>query len=409
MAEEERLYRYVAMDASGRRVTGELAARSDGLAFERLKRDGFSPVRISAAPARARAGGGPATTRSGALTDRETAELLADLAALLEAGADMRAALSILAARSGRPAIGQACKALSVEISGGGALDRAFARHFAKRHVFVSALVAAGEASGDLAGGLKRAAEMLEAQIRLKDQLVSVLSYPAFVFLSTIAAVGVILFFVVPSLAPLAESGGGPPPLTLRILIGASDFLRRNALLLGALTGASSAGGALAVRAGMLTSACERLFLDGPTRRTAAGVVYGAFSIALGTMLSAGAPMGEALRLSVRAVRSGEARKRLEPVAQAVRQGILLSAALEKVGGFPAAIIRLCAVGEATGALGAMLIRAGRLEEQSALRRIEQGSRLLGPALIVLLGGLVGLLMAGLLSGVSQLGEAAAG
>jgi type II secretory pathway component PulF len=139
----------------------------------------------------------------------------------------------------------------------------------------------------------------------------------------------------------------------------------------------------------------------------ATGVTYGAFSIALGTMLSAGAPMGEALRLSIRSVRSGQARKRLEPVAKAVRQGVLLSASLSQVAGFPGAIVRLAAVGEATGALGAMLARAGRLEEQAALRRIEQAGRLLGPALIVLLGGLVGLLMAGLLSSVSQLGEAA--
>ena len=64
-------------------------------------------------------------------------------------------------------------------------------------------------------------------------------------------------------------------------------------------------------------------------------------------------------------------------------------------------------IGEESGALGPMLARAGRLAEQVALRRIESLSRIIGPALIVALGGLVGLLMAGLLSGVAGLGDAA--
>jgi type II secretory pathway component PulF len=141
--------------------------------------------------------------------------------------------------------------------------------------------------------------------------------------------------------------------------------------------------------------------------RTAAGLVYGAFAVALGTMLASGAPMSDALRLSLRSVRSGLARARLEPVARAVRQGQSLPSALEQVARFPAIIVRLAAVGEVSGALGTMLARAGRLEEETAIRRIEAVGRLLGPGLIIFLGGLIGLLMAGLLSGVSQLGETA--
>jgi type II secretory pathway component PulF len=90
-----------------------------------------------------------------------------------------------------------------------------------------------------------------------------------------------------------------------------------------------------------------------------------------------------------------------------VRQGQALSAALDRVRAFPIAITRLAAIGEASGALGPMLARAGHLEEDAALRRIEAAGKLLGPALIVVLGAIIGLLMAGLLSGVSQLGGAA--
>ena len=90
-----------------------------------------------------------------------------------------------------------------------------------------------------------------------------------------------------------------------------------------------------------------------------------------------------------------------------VRQGRSLSDALGKVPGLPPSIVRLTAIGEASGGLGAMLARAGKLEEEAALRRIETLGRLIGPALIVALGGLIGLLMAGLLSGLTSIGDGA--
>jgi type II secretory pathway component PulF len=147
--------------------------------------------------------------------------------------------------------------------------------------------------------------------------------------------------------------------------------------------------------------------LNGPLRRTSASIVFGGFAICLGDMLAAGAPISPALRLAVRSVRSSAGRKRLESLVPTVREGQTLSVALERVQGFPQTVTRLAAVGEASGALGIMLARAGHIEEQAALRRIEAIGRILGPAMIVLLGGLIGLLMGGLLGSIQQIGSAA--
>jgi type II secretory pathway component PulF len=117
--------------------------------------------------------------------------------------------------------------------------------------------------------------------------------------------------------------------------------------------------------------------------------------------------MTEALRLSSRIIRSPSAREAVERLTIKVRQGTSLAAALGEISGLPGSVTRLAAVGEASGALGPMLARAGKLEEEQALRRIEAAGRMLGPALIVALGAMVGLLMASLLTGVSQLGESA--
>lgn len=404
MAEGDVAFRYVAMSSAGRKIRGVVTAQDEARAFERLRLQGLAPLSL-----RKDRGLDRRRTKGAPISDRETVELVGNLADLLRAGADMRTALAILGGRSARPAITDLCRNLAGDIGGGEALDIAFGRHMGKRSPLVGAMVAAGEASGDLAGGLARASDMIEARLKLQEKLTSILAYPAFVLVSTLAAIFVLLLFVIPTLAPLTADAGAEPPMTLAVMIAVSDGLRANLASLGVLLLVLAAGLILLERTGLLRRLLDRLLLEGPTRRTATSLVFGGFAIAIGGMLTAGAPMSETLRLAIRAVGSPLARQRLEPVLRDVRQGESLSNALERVRGFPDAIARLTAVGEATGALGPMLTRAGRLEEETAIRRIEQVGQILGPALIVGLGGLVGLLMASLLSGVSQLGGAALG
>lgn len=401
MPEPDTPFRYLAVGADGRRVRGTIAAAGEGAAFQKLRAQGLSPLRLTAGAAAGPQAGAPM------LSERDCVEFVANLGQLLSAGADMRTALGVLGARASRRKLGAACRRLGGEIAGGAPLDRSFARISSQHGAFIGAMVAAGEASGDLAGGLSRAAEIIEARARLRGKLVSTLTYPAFVFASTVAAVLALLLFVIPSLAPLVRDSGGPPPTSLRLMLAASDALQGHMVLMQILLIMAGGLTALGWRSGQLARLTDRLLLAGPLQRTASAVVYGAFAVILGGMLSAGTPMSQALRLAVGSVRSPLGRRRLEPIVQQVRQGQPLSRALEQVRGFPEAIWSLAAVGEASGALGPMLARSGRLEEEAALARIATVGEVAGPALIVVLGGLVGLLMAGLLSGVSQLGQSA--
>jgi general secretion pathway protein F len=398
-------YRFRAINGQGRRVSGALPATSEAAAFEELRHRGLSPLSLK------REGGSVSTKprASKMPAERESADFLTSLADLLRAGADIRTALGILGARSDRSAVKSLSQALNTDISSGESLDRAFGKCFQGRQAFVASMVAAGESAGDLPGGLQRAADVFYSRLKLRDQLISVLAYPAFVLASAVVAVFVILLFIVPSIAPLAQDAGTTPPMALAALIAASDFLRANLnLLIGAGLAAVLAL-VVAGRLGLLSGFTEAMVMDGLARRTVCGLIFGGFSISLGTMLAAGAPVTDALRLANRSVMTKAGRRRLEPLIQLVRQGQALSTAFETVRGFPPSVIRLAAVGEATNTLGQMLVRGGRLEEETAMRRIETLGRIAGPALIVFLGMLLGLLMGGLLSGVSQMGQSALG
>lgn len=404
MSSQRFLYR--AMNAQGRRVRGEVSAAGEAEAFAQLRAGGLTPISLKAAAA----GGPPAHGQAGrTLSDRQAAMLAADLGALLRAGSDIRSALTVLASTTKARPVQAVIGRLLTEVSGGESLERALDRALGPRFAFVAALVAAGEAAGDSAGGLERAAEILESRLTIREQILSAVSYPAFIFVTAVVAVLVILIFVIPTIAPLAEAPGAEPSLAMTILLTLSGFLNANLMALTLSAGLLAAGLAVAWISGAAAVALDHLAMTGPARGTAQGLVYGGFAIALGGILAAGAPISDALRLAQRALRSPTARRRLETLGQAVRQGEQLSSALGRVPGFPESIVRLALIGEETGALGTMLQRAGRIEERTALRRIEAGGRVLGPVLIVILGGLIGLLMAGLLSGVSGLGETALG
>ena len=397
------LFAYVAQDPAGGRVRGIIAGVSEEAVFASLRAAGLMPLKVRRRPAKSKA------MTAGKLGDRDLAAFLSNLAALLSAGADIRSCLTIIAGKGSSPALQAVARLTARDIGGGETLERAVSRWLTPRQAFVAALVAAGESSGDLPGALERGAEILRSRVALQDQLVSALSYPAFVLVTAIAAFLVILTLVIPSIAPLAETSGAEPSLALSIMLALSHGLRANAGLIGLALLLGLGGGGISMLAGQLARWGDRLSMDGPARTTASQLVYGGYAIALGSILAAGAPMSEALQLALRAVRSDVARNRLTAITGTVRQGESLSVALGRVPRFPEPILQLALIGEESGQLGAMLLRSGRLEEQAALRRIESAGRVVGPILIVGLGALIGLMMAGLLSGVSGLGDAALG
>ncbi|CAL4869727.1 Putative type II secretion system protein F (plasmid) [Asticcacaulis sp. MM231] len=268
-------------------------------------------------------------------------------------------------------------------------------------------MVAAGEARGDAAAGLESAAQVLATRRKIRQQLFEALSYPAFVFVTAIAALSIILLVVVPAIAPLLTDSGQKMPVYFSVILFLSRALQSGwPFLAGAvpLIGLSVYFG---WRYGGLRSWTDVWLLDGPLRSIVTPLVFGGYARTLGDSLQAGANLSEGLRLCSRSVANGEARKRLDIVMTLVRQGRSLSEGFRSVKGFPKPVIKLCEVGEASSAVGPMLGRAGEREETAALGRISKYSKLLGPLLIMVLGAMIGALMAGVLTALTDIGSVA--
>ena len=395
-------YAFKAVQSDGKTRSGHMMAASEAEVFAKLRADNLSPVSIRAKLEK--------TTSAFTLPKwlslnaqlpiLELEELLQSLAVLLRAGADIRTALGVLSADS------EAIREVSQKILGGSTVDMALSTIIPPSLAHLRGLIAAGEARGDLASGLDSAARVLATRRKIRQQLVEALSYPAFVLVSAIAALSVILLVVVPAIAPLLQDTG-KMPVYFEVVLGVSNALQVAWPFLLAAVPIAGLLIYISWRYGGLKAGLDIWLIDGPLKGIVRPLVFGGYAKTLGETLDAGATLGDALRLSQRGVANGEARKRLDGVVTHIRQGRALSEGLRNVTGFPKPIIRLCEVGEAASALGTMLARAGEREETIALGRIDKYSKVLGPLLIVVLGAMIGMLMAGVLSALSDIGNVA--
>ncbi|PVM88821.1 type II secretion system F family protein [Caulobacter endophyticus] len=389
-----RAWRYLALDAQGRRRRGVVEAETQAAALARLGRLRLTAVRLTAE----KTGGGPR------LSKRHFAEFLHDLGALVSAGVPVRGALGVLASGEKRSTpVSRAAKAIEDQLSAGQSLAEAIARLPRPSGASLAALVAAGEASGALGQALTHGADSQAEELDAMETLVGALSYPLFILLMTSATIMVILFFVAPSLEPLVQ-GNERLPLGLNVLLESSQALRSR----GGLLAVSVAGVACALmvswRLGWLRRPVEGWLLDGPTASISRGLAFGAAMTTFGGLVSAKVPVSDALKLSAAGASMRLVADRLLVAADAIRTGVAVSQAIAQCRGMPARLVRLASVGEETGRLGSMLARGGRLERQASLRRLKRAAQWLGPAMIVLLGALIGLIFAGLMTGVTSLG-----
>ena len=391
------VYSYKAVNAEGQTRNGEIEAVTETEAYARLKSQALSPIKLDLAQSKSFSLN--VSSNAERLNPRALEDWLTSLAVLLRAGADIRTALHVL--EDERPVL----KAIAQRILGGAATDAAIGPVFTPEDSHLSALIAAGEVRGDLPSGLEAAASVLATRRRIREQLFEALSYPAFVFVTAIAALLVILLVVVPAIAPLLDETGHAMPVYFSVIVALSQFIQSGWPIMLGGTILLIVIFVIGYRFGGLKRVFEAWGLDGPFGGVVSALIYGGYAKTLGHMLSRGTVLTDALRLCQKSLGNDVARVRLDSVLLAIRRGQSLSEALKSIKGFPRAIIRLCEVGEASSALGPMLARAGEREEDEALKAIDRSSKILGPALIVGLGLMIAAIMGGVLTALTDIGN----
>jgi general secretion pathway protein F len=272
------------------------------------------------------------------------------------------------------------------------------------------AMVSAGETSGALAPILERLADGLERDQVVRGKVITALVYPAVLAVVAIGVVIALMTFVVPRVVDQFDSMNQTLPLLTRLVIGLSNGIRDWGWLAALLLAAAATGGVFALRNPAIRLAVDTAILRLPLIGRLTRDLHGAkMARTLSTMITAGLPVLEGLTITARTVSNRRLRLATERMAEAVREGGGLSAAMRRADVFPPILVTMTASGEAGGRLEPMLERAAEYLEREFSTFTAVMLSLIEPAIIVVMGGVVALIVLSILLPILQINTLAMG
>lgn len=382
----ESTWRFAARTREGRPVAGTMRATSEEEILARLRARKLVPLSVEAvrAPPSSSFFTRRVDPRSLAVTTRQ-------LATLIDAGIPLLSAIDMLADLTHDRALRDALKAVSRHLYGGSSLSNALRAHSRVFPPIYISMVEAGEVGGSLPESLERVATYVETSQELRDRIRGALIYPTVVLVTAALAVGVILTFVVPVFRELFAAEGLVLPYGTRVLLSVSDFtVRFWPVLLGLAVVIP-----IVMRQMMAVPAVRRsvdvvvnsLPVVGLLARKAA---VSRLTAALASMIQSGVVLTEALLAAAHISGNSEVEAAVLEARTAVMGGSDLSSPLARSRVLPDLLPQMVKVGEESGRLGEMLEKVAELFEMEVKTAIDGAMKALEPALIVVLGVVLG-------------------
>jgi len=377
-------FRWEAVDPQGRLRHGLLDADTPRAARDRLRADGLTPTAVESAPDR----GDPlAQTR---LPAEEVALSTRQLATLTQSGMPLDQALAAVAEQADHPKAMRIFNALRMHIATGESLPVAMARFPRTFGALYRGLVAAGSETGKLPDVLARLADYLEARTALRQKFTTALIYPVLVTLIALGVIAVLLMYVVPQVVSVYQQSRQTLPGLTLALIATSDFFRATAWLWLTLIVAAVIAFTLAYRRAAFRTRVHAWMLGTPgLGKLLRSLDTARFASTLAILVASGAPLLRSLDAASDVVRMIPLSHAAKAAAALVREGVSLSRALKEQNAFPPVLIHLVGNGEQSGSLAPMLERAAAELEREAERRLVWVTALIQPALIVVMGAIV--------------------
>lgn len=380
------MFEYTARSQTGQIQKGQLDAahRDDVSAYLRKNRLILVSVREAPKQIKFSMGGPRVKTRDVVIFTRQ-------FATMINAGLPLVQSLNILAAQTENKTLAEVTRAVVYDVESGNTLADAFSKHPKAFSSLYVNMVAAGEAGGILDTILLRLATFLEKNDALIRKVKGAMIYPGVIMTVAGGAITVLLVFVIPTFQTMFASANLELPLPTRIVIGLSDFLIHFwwAILLGLGAAGFAIRSYYATAPGRLQ--IDHLLLRAPVlgdviRKSAVS----RFTRTLGTLVSSGVSILEGLEITAKTAGNQVVHNAVMESRQSIAGGETIAAPLEKSKVFPPMVISMIAVGEQTGGLDEMLSKIADFYDEEVDVAVSALVSLMEPAMIVLLGVIVG-------------------
>lgn len=392
-------FQYRARDPLGNQLEGRVEAASSEDAAQQLRREGFQVVEL--VDGDDEEGLFPRRVRKG-----EVVYVTSQLAVMVDTGITLSAALDNILSQEQNPTLRKVLRSLQKAVQEGEDFSTALSRFpklFDKTYV---SLVKASEATGSLGEMLDRIAGYLRKELETRSKVRAAMAYPSVMSVMAVAVTIFLLTYVLPKFTPLFMRKGMQLPKPTRVMMWLSDVLVNYWYAWLALVVAV----ALAYFFGRRTPQ-GRQFLDwmkisvpllGPMYRK---VTISRSIRTLGTLLSSGIPMLDALQLASDVTANVWYERLWRNVSQDVTEGKQICQSLSGEPLFPPMLVQMISAGEQTGRLGPVLERVSNFYDQEVETSLKTLTSLIEPLMITLMGGVVGGIALALMLPIFQLSK----
>lgn len=398
------VYGYEAIDKAGKTQKGSVDAESVGAARAELKRQNLTVVNISEQNLLTKEisidiGGKP--------TPRDLSIFCRQFVSMTRAGVSILEAMKMLCEQTENKKLKRALDEVRANMEKGEALAESLAQ-FPK--VFPSIMVnmvAAGEASGSLDTSMDRVATQLERTSKTQALVKKAMIYPIVLMIVAIAVVIVMLVYVIPQYAGMFETLDTDLPDITKAVLAASDFIKAQWYLIVLVVG----GVAFGIKTFAGTDAGKHVFgklailipgVKDLTIKSAASSMARTMS----TLMGAGVPMVEAVDIVANTMTNIWFKEALQDARDQISLGVTFSRPLEDCGLYPPMVYHMVRIGEESGSIETMLDKLADYYDEEVEMAVQSLMAVMEPAIIIVLAGIVGVLVASVLAPMMKMYEA---
>lgn len=382
------VYQWVGKNRLNKVQKGEMEAASEEAVRASLSRQRIMPTRIKAKPKDLFENVKFLQPR---VKETDIILFARQFSTMIDAGLPILQCLDILFNQQSNATFKKVLKQVKESVEGGTTLAEAlkkFPRHF--DDLFVN-MIAAGEAGGILDTILRRLAAYMEKAARLKAKVKGAMTYPLVTLAIAIIVLAVILIFVIPVFEEMFADFGSELPVPTALVVAASDLVKSKILyLIAALV--------------LFGFAFKKYYATEKGRDTVDALVLklpvfgmllrkvavAKFTRTMGTMLSSGVAILEALDIVAKTAGNRKIEKSIYSVRSGISEGRTMADPLGESGVFPPMVCQMIAVGESTGALDAMLEKIADFYDEEVDQAVENMTALIEPVMLVFLGVTIG-------------------
>lgn len=386
-------FNWEATTRAGEQRSGTMDAKAETVVRERLLAQGMVITSVKPKPRKLELPG----FLAGSVSLKDLVVFTRTFSTMVDAGLPLVQCLDMLSGQAENKYFGEILAKVKAEVESGKSLSESMAKHPRVFDELFCNLVAAGEAGGILDLIFRRMATYLEKSAKLRRQVNGALVYPAAI---TIVGVGVMLImmtFVLPTFEDMFKDlGAGSLPAPTRFVLAISRFITGNLLILVPLVVAAGFGLSALIRTPRGAYVWDTIKLKLPILGNV--VRKGAvarFTRTLGTLLSSGVPILDAMDIVARTAGNVVIQKAILYARDKIAEGMDIATPLLETAIFPPMVVQMIGVGEQTGAMDDMLQKIADFYEEEVDAAVAAMSAMLEPLILVFLGvGVGGMLIA---------------